>query len=204
MDALDKFQSENPDNKWYCIMTFGREEYATVDRLNALPQAGPIYAYCPVNLVEFKPKSRKKPENRKVVLVQKPMIPGYIFVSMKPSDQLWWRVRSSRGVYGVLANHTSPVRIAHEMIMTLRHAEPDVCKCDPVIDESLMVGDFATIERGQFKGLTFNISAINGPLATLQATLFGKPYPLVLPLNFLVREQTKPLHARAHAVYKGA
>lgn len=203
MDYLDKFQSDNADNRWFCIMTYGREEFSVVDRLNELPQAGPINAYCPINLVEFTPRTRKKKTNPKVILLQKPMIPGYIFLSMRPSDMLWYRVRSTRGVYGVLVNNNLPVRVSHELVMVLRSAEADVCKQEPVIDDRLVEGDMAIIERGQWKGQRFVIKAINGPLATLDATLFGKPFPLVLPLSFLVHGAEQLLPTRAHAVYKG-
>lgn len=203
MDAFEKFHRDHPNTFWFCLMTFGKEEYATVDRLNAIPHAGPLVAYCPVNLVEFTPRTRYKPKNPKIIMVQRPMIPGYVFVAMEPSDTLWWRIRNTRGVYGTLVNHSVPVRIPHEMIMTLRSAEPDVCKIDPVVDDTIRIGDAVVVERGQFKGSSFIIRSINGPLATLNATLFGKDYPLVLPLSFLVHDDNKGLAPCARVPYNG-
>lgn len=210
MDILDQFQQDNPHNKWYCLMTFGKQEYGTCERLEQLFGSGPIKAYCPVNVVEFKTRSRRRDEKRNPnlppkppVFTEKPMIPGYIFISLQPSDTIWYRVRQTRGVYGILCNHTTPVRINHELIMTLRSSEPETMSNNPVIDPTLKAGENVLVTRGQFKGSEYRIKGINGPLATLDATLFGKSYPLVLPLSFLVRRPKNDVALRAHVHYTG-
>lgn len=190
----------DPILNWYCLMTFSKEERPLCDRLDSYADHLNINSYCPMDSYEFRPRYRKvkykdgtfKPPPP-AVIVQRPMLQGYIFVRMQGTDHQWSIVRRQRGLYGVMVNQSCPVRIPAHVIEELADRERDVLPAPPKIDPLVTVGSTAKIIRGNWQGQVCPVIAIEGPMATVNAKLFGRDNPLQVPLTFLVAEQTKGL-----------
>lgn len=187
--------------QWFCVATFGKQQVEVTQAINALgemmAQSDPsleITAYCPMDQYETRPRGRRKlPPKEQVVVVRRPMLGGYIFVKMLGTDQQWYHVRGQRGFYSVLCNHDVPVRIPDVLITELRLLENDLLPHAPIIDKAIKKQSVVTIVRGEWKGRDVTVHDIDGVIATVHVTLFGKSTPLKIPLSFLTMAAKKPL-----------
>lgn len=213
-------------NRWYALTTYSKEEIELTKRLSMFNDEYGVFPYCPMDRYLTVPRHRK---SKKPVLVERPLLGGYVFVNMIPSDELWDRVRSTRGCYGVIMNNLLPVQIGGslihdmreqehlvhmEMLAEIRSTDKPILQRVPspemVIDEAVQAGTKARIRRGQWKGQVVDVLIVNGKQATVQVTLFGKPCSLNLPLNFLLhigdaglaqgRQDLLDVGAKAHAL----
>lgn len=195
--------------QWFCVSTFGKLQVEVTQAINALGEmmmtqdvSLEIIAYCPMDQYETRPRGRRKlPPEEQVVVVRRPMLGGYIFVKMLGTDEQWSHVRGQRGYYNVLCNHDVPVRIPDALITELRLLENDLLPHAPIIDKSIKVGSQVTIVRGEWKGNEVPVKAIEGVIATVQVTLFGKDLPLKVPLSFLTMAAKKPLAIASQVAY---
>ena len=170
---------------WYCLMTFSKYEFSLTKRINDLGEQLLMTGYCPLDQYEFTPRTRKAV--KKTIIVKRPMLQGYVFVNMRGTDQQWSAVRAMRGLYGVIVNQDRPVRIPVEAITEMRVLEADVLQEIPTLDKSIVVGSSVKVIRGEWKGKDYVVEAIDGPMATVSATLFGRPWPMKIPLIFLAK-----------------
>jgi len=195
--------------QWFCVSTFGKLQVEVTQAINLLgemmTQQDPsleIVAYCPMDQYITRPRGRRKlPPKEQEVVVRRPMLGGYIFVKMLGTDQQWYHIRGQRGYYNVLCNHDVPVRIPEALITELRILENDLMPHAPIIDKSIKKGSRVMIVRGEWKGNEVPVLAIDGVLATVQVSLFGKDLPLKVPLSFLTMAPKKPLAIASQVAY---
>ena len=106
---------------WYAITTYHKTEYEAHDSLDDLP----LELYLPKEKHWVKIRGGKKGKPPKWMESHRPLIPGYLFVGLRPSQmvRLYSRVRYAKGVQGVLSFDGIPVTIPDFVIKELRERE---------------------------------------------------------------------------------
>lgn len=111
--------------------------------------------------------------------VTKKILPGYVLVEMKMSDQSWNVVRNTPGVTGFVSSENKPVSLQEEevnQILKQMAAEAPKVKIGFRKGQSVRVTDGPFIDS---VGLVEDISADKGKVKVL-LTLFGRETPVEL------------------------
>ncbi len=128
--------------RWYVIHTYPKQEDRAGSNLKVL--GVPI----------FNPKLRERRYNQfssMPTYVTKPLFPRYIFAQFKVDD-LYHKVRFTRGVYSVVSFGEGPAPITEEVIMLIRSniKEDGFVR----IDEEIRPGDRVMVKDGPLKNFT--------------------------------------------------
>ena len=118
--------------------------------------------------------------------VSKKILPGYVLVEMKMSDQNWSVVRNTPGVTGFVGSGNKPVPLSEEefnQIMRQMEAETPRVKVGFRKGQSVRVTDGPFID---FVGVVDDISTEKGKIKVL-LSLFGRETPV--ELDFLQVEK---------------
>src|SRR5215813_12539295 len=124
--------------RWYVIHTHPKQEDRAVSNLRVL------------GIPIFNPKIRGRRYNQFVIAptyVIRPLFPRYIFAQFKIND-LYHKVRFTRGVYSVISFGGSPTPIDEEIIMLIQCNMKDSFVR---IDEEIRAGDKVIIKDGPLK-----------------------------------------------------
>lgn len=97
------------DDSWFVVQTKPRQEERAKEHLIA--QGGEVY-------LPVYPKSVSSPDGARHSL--KPLFPGYLFLLAGPDSALWGKIRSTRGVKGLLQFGSEPAKIRSELINDLK------------------------------------------------------------------------------------
>lgn len=86
-----------------------------------------------------------------------PLFPGYLFINIDPSDPLWGKLRSTRGVLRIVSFANTPAPIPDEVIDQIRQGLRTV-------DEQggIKPGQTVQLQDGPFKGLEAVFQAYEG------------------------------------------
>jgi transcriptional antiterminator RfaH len=127
--------------RWYVVHTHPKQEERAVSNLRVL------------GIPIFDPKIRERRHNQfsiALTYVTKPLFPRYIFAQFKVND-LYHKVRFTRGVYSVISFGEGPTPIAEEVIMLIRSniKEDGFVR----IDEDVKPGDRVMVKDGPLKNL---------------------------------------------------
>jgi len=118
--------------------------------------------------------------------VNKKILPGYVLVQMKMSDQSWGMVRNTPGVTGFVGSGNKPVPLQEEEVnRVLRQMEAEA----PKVKVGFRKGQSVRVTDGpfiDFMGVVDDISMEKGKVKVL-LTLFGRETPV--ELDFLQVEK---------------
>ena len=118
--------------------------------------------------------------------VSKKILPGYVLVQMKMSDQSWGMVRNTPGVTGFVGSGNKPVPLQEEEVnRVLRQMEAEA----PKVKVGFRKGQSVRVTDGpfiDFMGVVDDISMEKGKVKVL-LTLFGRETPV--ELDFLQVEK---------------
>ena len=118
--------------------------------------------------------------------VNKKILPGYVLVQMKMSDQSWGMVRNTPGVTGFVGSGNKPVPLQEEEVnRVLRQMEAEA----PKVKVGFRKGQSVRVTDGpfiDFMGVVDDISMEKGKVKVL-LSLFGRETPV--ELDFLQVEK---------------
>jgi transcription antitermination factor NusG len=133
-----------------------------------------------------------------VVLVRKikkaakarPMMPGYLFVTLANSDASWPEIASVRGVLRVMADQAGrPLLVpAHEMGVLIGMLDEDGFERPKTGDKAWWnerVDKWWLIKRGPFSGFSGKCTAANERGMILEVWIFGRMSPVPMPHDFV-------------------
>ena len=97
------------------------------------------------------------------------IMPGYVFIKLIYSSQLWFMLTNTRGVTGFVGPNGKAWPLEEDEVKRL-HLE------DPVADFSMTVGDNVTVVNGPFEGMVGVIKEIDlaRQKATVTLNMFGR------------------------------
>ncbi len=133
----------------------------------------------------LRPETRRKGE--KLVTENRPLFPGYLFVSVDPDRRDWRKINNTFGVARLVClDGLQPSRVPTPLIQGLMHASrDDVWTAEPV---NLPVGTTVSLVTGLFAGAVAQIlsSPENGRVFVLME-LMGQAVRTAVPLRALER-----------------
>ena len=125
---------------WYLVHCKTRQECRAQENLNNQ------------SINSFLPKlSLEKVIRGKRQQVEEAMFPGYLFVELPRSGELWSKIRSTRGIRDFVRFGGKPAKIARSLLEQLKVIETDFVTNIEV--EAPRLGDRVRILRGPFKDL---------------------------------------------------
>ncbi len=158
----------NEEPKWYILHTYSGYEAMVKDSLEKLIENNNLSDY----IVDLKIPMEQVVEekNGKLKVVERKLLPCYVFIKMIYTNQIWYYVTSTRGVTGFCGPQGRPIPMKPDEIRKM-HLE------DPVVSEdAFSVGDNVSIIDGPLKGFFGEIKAVNpaAQKATVTTTMFGR------------------------------
>ncbi len=157
----------NEEPKWYILHTYSGYEAMVKDSLEKLIENNNLGDY----IVDLKIPMEQVVEekNGKLKVVERKLLPCYVFIKMIYTNQIWYYVTSTRGVTGFCGPQGRPIPMKPEEIRKMKLEAPTV-------DETFQVGDTVSIEDGPLKGFFGTVKAVNASAqkATVSTTMFGR------------------------------
>ena len=157
----------NEEPKWYILHTYSGYEAMVKDSLEKLIENNNLGDY----IVDLKIPMEQVVEekNGKLKVVERKLLPCYVFIKMIYTNQIWYYVTSTRGVTGFCGPQGRPIPMKPEEIRKMRLEAPTV-------DETFAIGDTVSIEDGPLKGFFGTVKEVNhtAQKAKISTTMFGR------------------------------
>ena len=157
----------NEEPKWYILHTYSGYEAMVKDNLEKLIENNNLGDY----IVDLKIPMEQVIEERngKKKIVDKKLLPCYVFIKMIYTNQIWYYVTSTRGVTGFCGPQGRPIPMKPDEIRKMRLE-------GVVSDEVFEIGDTVSVEDGPLKGFFGTIKELNqaAQKAKITTTMFGR------------------------------
>ena len=181
--------SEQP--KWYILHTYSGYEAMVKDSLEKLIENNNLGDY----IVDLKIPMEQviEEKNGKKKVVERKLLPCYVFIKMIYTNQIWYYVTSTRGVTGFCGPQGRPIPMKEEEIRKMRLEEP-------VHTEEFAVGDTVEVEDGPLKGFVGEVKEVNqaAQKAKISTVMFGRNTDVEVEFSQIEKvdastvEQTEP------------
>ena len=154
--------SENADIKWYVVHTYsGYENKVRDSLLKAVENNGMQDKIVDVRIpveeaIEIKNNKRRT--------VQRKLLPSYVIVKMKMTNETWYVVRNTRGVTGFVGSGNKPTPLSETDFASIFEAVPQT-RLD------IEVGDEVRILAGLFENFTGKVVSIDNAAQKLQVVV---------------------------------
>ena len=155
--------------KWYILHTYSGYEAMVKESLLRLIENNNLSD----SIVDVKiptEQTIKEKANGKKKVVERKLLPCYVFIKMVYSNQLWYLVTNTRGVTGFCGPQGRPIPMKDEEIRKMRLEEY-------VEDADFKVGDRVSIDNGPLEGFIGTIREKNDSTqrAKVSIVMFGRP-----------------------------
>ena len=159
--------SELDQPKWYILHTYSGYEAMVKDSLEKLIENNNLGDYIVDLKIPMEQVIEEKNGKRKVV--ERKLLPCYVFIKMIYTNQIWYYVTSTRGVTGFCGPQGRPIPMKEEEIRKMRLEEF-------VSDVDFKVGDTVSIEEGPLKGFLGTVKELNNAAqkAKIPTSMFGR------------------------------
>ena len=107
--------------------------------------------------------------NGKRKVVERKLLPCYVFIKMIYSNQLWYWITNTRGVTGFVGPQGRPIPLKENEIRKMRLE-------DTVVEGDFLIGDKVLVESGPLEGFEGTITELNDAAhkAKLNIQMFGR------------------------------
>lgn len=140
-------------SNWYVLHTYSGYENKVKNSLEKLIESNGLHDSILKIVIPTEESVEKNGD--KVKTVSRKIYPGYVFVKMIMSDEMWYRVRNIRGVTGFVGpsgKEAVPLTESEIDFMGMREAFTDV---------NYEVGDVVEIKLGALKGHHATVQEVN-------------------------------------------
>ncbi len=154
--------------KWYILHTYSGYEAMVKESLFRLIENNNLSD----QIVDVKIPTEQTIEekaNGKKKVVERKLLPCYVFIKMIYSNQLWYLVTNTRGVTGFVGPQGRPIPMKEDEIRKMRLE-------DYVVDADFRPGDRVTIDNGPLEGFIGTLKEVNDETqrAKVSITMFGR------------------------------
>ena len=125
-------------------------------------------------------------KNGKTKIVQRRLMPSYVFVKMDYNNDMWHMVTNTRGVTGFVGPQGRPLPLTDDEVKRMHLERPTTVITDFEIGETVKIID------GSFEGFIGTIDSIDIPKEKCKVTvsMFGRLTPVELDLAQIERPTT--------------
>ena len=158
----------NEEPKWYILHTYSGYEAMVKDSLEKLIENNNLGDYIVDLKIPMEQVIEEKNGKRKVV--ERKLLPCYVFIKMIYTNQIWYYVTSTRGVTGFCGPQGRPIPMKEEEIRKMRLEPPSVEA------NTFNIGDTVSVEDGPLAGFFGTIKELNvqAQKAKISTTMFGR------------------------------
>ena len=154
--------------KWYILHTYSGYDAMVMESLLRLIENNNLLD----SIVDVKIPTEQTIEekaNGKKKVVERKLLPCYVFIKMVYSNQLWYLVTNTRGVTGFCGPQGRPIPMKEDEIRKMRLEEY-------VVDADFKVGDRVSIDNGPLEGFIGTIREVNDETqrAKVAIVMFGR------------------------------
>lgn len=152
---------------WYILHTYSGYEAMVKDSLERLIENNNLQEHIFDVKIPMEQTIEEKNGKRKVV--ERKLLPCYVFIKMIYSNQLWYWVTNTRGVTGFVGPQGRPIPMKEDEIRKMRLEEV-------VTDADFAVGDKVSIDAGPLEGFDGVITELNNlsQKAKVNIQMFGR------------------------------
>ncbi len=152
---------------WYILHTYSGYEMMVKDSLFRLIENNNLKDQIFDVKIPMEQTIEEKNGKRKVV--ERKLLPCYVFIKMIYSNQLWYWVTNTRGVTGFVGPQGRPIPMKEDEIRKMRLEEV-------VLDADFNVGDTISIDAGPLEGFDGVITELNdlSQKAKVNIQMFGR------------------------------
>ncbi len=152
---------------WYILHTYSGYEMMVKDSLLRLIENNNLKDQIVDVKIPMEQTIEEKNGKRKIV--ERKLLPSYVFIKMIYSNQLWYWVTNTRGVTGFVGPQGRPIPMKENEIRKMRLEEV-------VTDADFKVGDHVKIDAGPLENFDGVITEINdlSQKAKVNVQMFGR------------------------------
>lgn len=158
----------DPENPcWYILHTYSGYESMVKDSLERLIENNNLQDM--IFDVKIPMEQTIEEKNGKRKIVERKLLPCYVFIKMIYSNQLWYWVTNTRGVTGFVGPQGRPIPMKEAEIRKMRLE-------DYVIDADFKVGDKVSVVSGPLEGFEGIVTELNDTAqkAKVNIQMFGR------------------------------
>ncbi len=160
--------TDDTQPQWYILHTYSGYESMVKDSLLRLIENNNLGD----SIVDVKIPTEQTIEekaNGKKKVVERKLLPCYVFIKMIYSNQIWYLVTNTRGVTGFVGPQGRPIPMKEEEIRKMRLE-------DYVADADFKAGDRVSIDNGPLEGFLGTIAQVNDEQqrAKVEIVMFGR------------------------------
>ncbi|MEG2001587.1 MAG: transcription termination/antitermination protein NusG [Clostridia bacterium] len=157
-----------PEAKWYVLHTYSGYEAMVKDSLEKLIENNNLQANIKEIIIPMEQSIEEKNGKRKVV--QRKLIPCYVFIKIAYTNDLWFVITNTRGVTGFVGPNGRPLPLTDDEVKRMRLEKVEVAAID------MKVGDEIMVMQGPLEGFNGKITQINANAQKVRAivTMFGR------------------------------
>ena len=158
----------NEQPKWYILHTYSGYEAMVKASLEKLIENNNLGDYIVDLKIPMEQVIEEKNGKRKVV--ERKLLPCYVFIKMIYTNQIWYYVTSTRGVTGFCGPQGRPIPMKEEEIRKMRLEDPTE------VEATFAVGDTVSIDDGPLAGFFGTVKELNDTAkkAKISTTMFGR------------------------------
>lgn len=153
--------------KWYVLHTYSGYEAMVKDSLEKLIENNNLKD----NIFDLKIPMEQTIEekNGKKKVVERKLLPCYVFIKMIYSNQVWYLVTNTRGVTGFVGPQGRPLPLKDEEVRKMQLEKKPM-------DANFAVGDDVSIDVGPLAGFFGKIKELNDTAmkAKVNVVMFGR------------------------------
>ena len=154
--------------KWYILHTYSGYEAMVKESLLRLIENNNLQD----SIVDVKipmEQTIEEKANGKKKVVERKLLPCYVFIKMVYSNQLWYLVTNTRGVTGFCGPQGRPIPMKEDEIRKMRLEEY-------VVNADFKAGDKVSIDNGPLEGFIGTIREVNDETQRAKVTIvmFGR------------------------------
>ena len=159
--------SRESQAKWYVLHTYSGYEMMVKSSLEQLIENNNLQDSIFDLRIPMEQTIEEKGGKKKVV--ERKLLPCYVFIKMIYSNQLWYLVTNTRGVTGFCGPQGRPIPMKEEEIRKMRLEEF-------VVDADFKPGDRVSIDNGPLEGFVGTIREVNDETqhAKVSIVMFGR------------------------------
>lgn len=187
MTSSAPVENEKVDLKWYIVKTKANCEAKAKEAIRRLvydrhlkSQVGDILI--PEKEVVEVVKGKKVTRSKKIY-------PGYVFVQMNLTNNLWYLIKSVSNVVNFVGKQGQPVEVPLEQVQSITHQiEKDMEH--PQVKVSFTAGEHVKVIDGPFNSFSGVVEEVNHEKGRVKVSvsIFGRPTPVELDFSQVHRE----------------
>ena len=170
--------------KWYVLHTYSGYENMVKENLVLVFKKNDMIDRLFEVVVPMEDVVEEK--NGKTKIVQRRLMPSYVFVKMDYNNDMWHMVTNTRGVTGFVGPQGRPLPLSDDEVKRMHLERPTTIITDFEIGETVKIID------GSFEGFIGTIDSIDVPKEKCKVTvsMFGRLTPVELDLAQIERPTT--------------